>query len=146
MIDWANDGEAVIGDAVKDKRKVMNLPNEIKFKPSITWSKISSGSIAFRYKPQGHLFDVAGTSIFAAEADLDYLQAVANSSVILKIASMLSPTLNFEVGQISTYPILDASSEARDHVEQLVNSCRVLSQSDWDSQEISWDFKRNPLV
>lgn len=146
VIDWANDGEAVIGDAVKDKRKVMNLPNEIKFKPSITWSKISSGSIAFRYKPQGHLFDVAGTSIFAAEADLDYLQAVANSSVILKIASMLSPTLNFEVGQISTYPILDASSEARDHVEQLVNSCRVLSQSDWDSQEISWDFKRNPLV
>lgn len=146
VIDWANDGEAVIGDAIKDKRKVMNLPNEIKFKSSITWSKISSGSIAFRYKPQGHLFDVAGTSIFATEADLAYLQAVANSSVILKIASMLSPTLNFEVGQISTYPILSTDDETSNKIKYLVDSLRSLSKSDWDSQETSWDFKRNPLV
>ncbi len=146
VIDWANDGEAVIGDAIKDKRKVKNLPNEIKFKPSITWSKISSGSIAFRYKPQGHLFDVAGTSIFATEADLAYLQAVANSSVILKIASMLSPTLNFEVGQISTYPILSTDDETSNKIKYLVDSLRSLSKSDWDSQETSWDFKRNPLV
>ena len=146
VIDWANDGEAVIGDAIKDKRKVMNLPNEIKFKPSITWSKISSGSIAFRYKPQGHLFDVAGTSIFATETDLAYLQAVANSSVILKIASMLSPTLNFEVGQISTYPILSTDDETSNKIKYLVDSLRSLSKSDWDSQETSWDFKRNKLV
>ena len=146
VIDWFNDGEHVIGNAEKDGRKVMNLPQTIKFQPSVTWSKISSGSIAFRYKPHGHLFDVAGTSMFAAEDNLAFLQGAANSSVILGIASMLSPTLNFEVGQIATYPILDTSPEVRDRVESLVNDCRALSKTDWDSQETSWDFKRNPLL
>ena len=146
MIDWLNDGKRVIDDAEKDGRKVMNLPQAVKFQPSVTWSKISSGSIAFRYKPHGHLFDVAGTSMFATEDDLAFLQGAANSSVILAIASILSPTLNFEVGQISTYPILDVSPEIKDHTISLVGSCRALSKTDWDSQETSWDFKRHPLV
>ena len=31
---------------------------------SITCSKVASVPIAFRYKPSGHIFDVAGCSIF----------------------------------------------------------------------------------
>lgn len=146
VIDWLNDGERIIGNAEIDGRKVMNLPRAIKFRPSVTWSKISSGSIAFRYKPHGHLFDVAGTSIFASGDDLAYLQGAANSSAILAIASMLSPTLNFEVGQIATYPVLNASAESENKVKMLVNYCRGLSKTDWDSQETSWDFKCSPLL
>lgn len=146
VIDWFNDGEHVIDNAEIDGRKVMNLPQPIKFQPSVTWSKISSGSIAFRYKPHGHLFDVAGTSIFAPEDKLTYLQGAANSSVVLAIASLLSPTLNYEVGQIATYPVLYASIESKARVETLVNECRSLSKNDWDSQETSWDFNRNLLV
>lgn len=145
VIDWFNDGERIIGNAEVDGRKVMNLPQPIKFQPSITWSKISSGNIAFRYKNCGHLFDVAGTSIFADADTLRYIQGTANSSVILKIASMLSPTLNFEVGQIATYPII-VSRGHREEVCELVQSTRTLSQADWDTQETSWDFKRCPLI
>lgn len=145
VINWLNDGESVIRGAEADGRKVMNLPASVKFLPSVTWSKVSSGNIAFRYKPSGHLFDVAGTSIFADDDELAYLQGAANSSVILCIASLLSPTLNFEVGQIATYPILN-SEELRPLVNKLVISNRHLSQADWDTQETSWDFKRNPLV
>lgn len=146
VIDWQDDGKSVIGDAEADGRKVMNLPPQIKFKPSITWSKISSGSISFRYKPAGHLFDVAGTSIFAKEERLAYLQGAVNSSTILAIASILSPTLNFEVGQIATYPILEASPSETDAVISLVNDLRIKSKTDWDSQETSWDFKHNSLI
>lgn len=145
VIDWFNDGERIIGNAEADGRKVMNLPQPIKFQPSVTWSKISSGSIAFRYKSHGHLFDVAGTSIFADANTLRYIQGAANSSVILKIASMLSPTLNFEVGQIATYPIIE-SPQHQGEICELVQEARALSQADWDTQETSWDFKRNPLI
>ena len=69
-----------------------------------------------------------------------------NSSVILAIASMLSPTLNFEVGQIATYPILEASSTTTGEVISLVKELRFMSKTDWDSRETSWDFKRNPLL
>ena len=111
----------------------------------MTWSQISSGSIAFRFKPAGHVFDVAGTSVFSDAESLKYLQGACNSSVIMRVASMLSPTLNFEVGQIATYPIIQ-NEELEPSVNSTVDSCRELSKTDWDSFETSWDFKRHPLL
>ncbi|MEK8225270.1 hypothetical protein NKG05_02740 [Oerskovia sp. M15] len=35
------------------------------FKPSVSWSKVSSGAPAFRYYPSGFAFDGAGNSLFA---------------------------------------------------------------------------------
>lgn len=123
-----------------------HLPSRhLYFKPMLTWSKVSSGVIAFRFRPKGGLFDVAGTSIFGDEKTLRYLQGVCNSSVIMQVASMLSPTLNFEVGQIATYPIIQ-NEDLEPSVNATVDSCRELSKTDWDSFETSWDFKRNPLL
>lgn len=123
-----------------------HLPSRhLYFKPMLTWSKVSSGVVAFRFRPKGSLFDVAGTSIFGDEKTLRYLQGACNSSVIMQVASMLSPTLNFEVGQIATYPIIQ-NENLEPSVNATVDSCRELSKEDWDSFETSWDFKRHPLV
>ncbi len=140
VINWESNGHLVREFA----GSVIRNPDCF-FMPSITWSKISSGSIAFRIKPAGHIFDVAGTSGFSDEESLKYLQGACNSSVIMRVASMLSPTLNFEVGQIATYPIIQ-NEEQEPLVNDMVDSCRELSKTDWDSFETSWDFKHNPLV
>lgn len=145
VVNWENDGFEIRHN-VDSNGKQLSRPQNTAFffKPSITWSKISSGLIAFRYKPQGHVFDVAGTSIFADAETLKYLQGACNSSVILTIARMLSPTLNFEVGQIATYPILvDQAQEPI--VNELVGEQRSLSRTDWDAFETSWDFQSHPL-
>ena len=146
VVNWENDGQK-IRNYKDSKGKLLSRPQNTNhfFCPSITWSKISSGSIAFRFKPAGHVFDVAGTSVFSDEESLRYLQGACNSSVIMRVASMLSPTLNFEVGQIATYPIIQ-NEERRPSVNAAVDSCRELSKTDWDSFETSWDFKRHPLV
>ena len=146
VVNWENDGSE-IRNFVDTRGKLLSMPRNTAcyFSESVTWSKISSGSIAFRYKPAGHIFDVAGTSIFASAEELEYLQGAVNSSVISKIAQMLSPTLNFEVGQIATYPIIK-SEELSNQVCSLVRTLRQNSKTDYDSQETSWDFKRNPLV
>lgn len=140
VINWENDGNSVR----EYSGSVIRNP-DCYFRPSITWSKISSGSIAFRFKPAGHVFDVAGTSVFSDAASLKYLQGACNSSVIMRVASMLSPTLNFEVGQIATYPIIQ-NEDLEPSVNATVDSCRELSKTDWDSFETSWDFKRHPLL
>ncbi|RGI68071.1 BREX-1 system adenine-specific DNA-methyltransferase PglX [Collinsella sp. TM10-22] len=146
VVNWENDGQEIRN--YKDQNgRLLSRPQNTNcfFSPSITWSKISSGSIAFRFKPAGHIFDVAGTSVFSDEESLKYLQGACNSSVIMRVASMLSPTLNFEVGQIATYPIIQ-NEEQEPLVNDMVDSCRELSKTDWDSFETSWDFKHNPLV
>ena len=140
VINWRNDGE----DVKSYSGSVIRNP-QCYFSPCISWSKISSGSIAFRYKPVGHIFDVAGTSIFADAESLVYLLGACNSSVVLRIASMLSPTLNFEVGQIATYPIVVNEQEV-DSVKGIVAQLISDSKTDWDAYEASWDFERHPLL
>ena len=140
IINWENNGSAIKGFP----GSVIRNP-QCYFKPCISWSKISSGSIAFRYKPAGHVFDVAGTSIFSSDNSLLYLLGACNSTVILEIASMLSPTLNFEVGQIATYPII-VSQEKHSVVCKIAERLIEESRCEWDCFETSWDFHRHPLL
>ena len=115
------------------------------FLPSVTWSKVSSGVIAFRYKSAGHLFGVAGGGVFQTELPLIYILALMNSSVIQYIASLLSPTLNYEVGQVASYPVIrDQLNEQ--HINAISDSNVALSRTDWDIFETSWNFKIHPLV
>lgn len=123
-----------------------HLPSkQFYFMPSVTWSTISSGRIAFRYKPRGHLFDGVGNSIFASPNVLMQIQGALNSSTMNLISTLISPTLSFEAGQVAIYPISETPCY-RDRICSIVDECRKLSQSDWDAQETSWDFKQNPLI
>lgn len=141
VIDWKDDGKRArdYGHLVPRSQKYM-------FLPEITWSKISSGKAAFRYKDKGHLFDVAGLCLFPNEekADLSLL-AFCNSSVAQSFLSFLCPTLNFEVGGVCSMPFIDLNS-ARGEVDRLASDCISDSLTDYNSFEISCDFKRHPLV
>ena len=146
VVNFKNGGKEVCDyidshSAVNHTGRVINRDRY--FKPNVTWSKISSGSIAFRYKPNGFIFDVAGTSIFGEDRILKVLAGFLNSSVTRRILKALSPTLNFEVGHICSIPILDDQSE---QAYELVNRNIQLSKEDWDAYEISWDFQSHPLV
>ena len=146
IVNWEDDGYE-IRHFVDDKGKLRSRPQNVDtyFRESITWSKISSGTIAFRYKPFGHIYDVAGTSIFASHDLLLYLQGFCNSCVAMKIANVLSPTINYEVGHIASFPIiLDDSKTAT--ICRIVADLINISKDDWDSFEVSWDFESHPLV
>ena len=151
IVDWFDDGREMKA-AVMLKYPYLNNPNfviknpECYFSEAISWSKISSGEIAFRYEPKGMLFEVAGPCIFANGEVLGYLLGLVNSSVIQTIARMLSPTLNYEVGQIGTYPVLGAVPDVKERIRLFVDGCCKLSRSDWDSRETSWDFRCHPLI
>lgn len=113
------------------------------FKPAISWSKVSSGQPAFRYYAQGFVFDVAGCSCFPhKESELFNLLGILNSSACQMLLTAISPTLNYEVGQIASIPICDGS----DVINSNVNWILQISKSDWDSYETSWDFTRFPLL
>lgn len=148
VVNFQNKGAEVCAyidshSAVDHKGRVINRDKY--FKPSVTWSKISSGSIAFRYKPNGFIFDVAGTSIFGKEQTLDNIMSFLNSKVALSILSCLSPTLNYEVGHIGSIPIKSEVLNNKD-AHYIVNQNKEISKIDWDSFETSWDFEKHPLV
>lgn len=147
VVNFQNKGQEVCAyidshSAVDHKGRVINRDRY--FKPCVTWSKISSGDIAFRFKNHC-IFDVAGTSIFGNNELLESLIGLLNSKVTLSILSCLSPTLNYEVGQICSVPIINESF-SEENINEIVRENMSLSKDDWDSFETSWDFKRHPLI
>jgi hypothetical protein len=68
-----------------------------------------------------------------------------NSKVITSLLTAISPTVNFEVGQINKTPILiDYSNESI--IEKLTRKLVHISKKDWNSRETSWDFNQTPLL
>ncbi len=146
IVNWENDGYEIRNfyDERGKLRSVIRNPATY-FQESITWSKISSGTMAFRYKPYGHVYDVAGTSIFAEHHLLMYLHGFCNSCIAMAVAKILSPTINYEVGHISNFPI-NIDTEKESSVETTVDNSIALSKADWDSFETSWDFKKHSMI
>ena len=145
IVNWENDGYE-IKHIVDEKGKLRSRPQNVDyyFKPSISWSKISSGIIAFRAFPQGFIFDVAGTSLFAnIRYSYNYLIGLVNTIVIRHILSVMSPTLNYEVGQIANLPIIYSNSS---QIEDITQQNISISKSDWDAHETSWNFEENELI
>ena len=140
VVNWENDGAEII--AFKP-RSVIRNPGTY-FSPSVSWSKISSGSPAFRSYPPGFIYDVAGTSIFA-ENNRERLEQLSftNSTLAQEQLSAIAPTLNFEVGQVAGLPIADLSS---DSCSMLAAQAVKTAREDWDLFETSWNFLNNPLI
>ena len=114
------------------------------FKESISWSTISSGNIAFRYYPNGFIFDGAGSSIFIND-NLYYIFGLLNSNVSKYILSFISPTISYEIGHISLIPIIFDLNYINE-VNQIVKNNIDIVAKDWDDYEISWNFKTHPFL
>lgn len=150
LVNWLNDGAEIKAHVLK-RYPYLNTPDfvvknqQYYFAPHITWSVISSGVLAVRFTPAHFIFDGTGSGIFGSEDDLIYLQGAMNSSVIICFASFMSPTLTFEIGQVSKYPYVCPDEIEKNSVCGLVKTCRELAKTDWDAQEISWDFSSHPM-
>ena len=140
VVNFENDGEEIIafsGPHIKNR--------EFYFRENITWSAISSSKVSMRYTPQGFLPEHAGNCLYGTSEILYCLQALCNSCVGLFYLGFLSPTLNYNVGDIALIPVLDCKGKESE-IKNTTESCRNISKQDWDSFETSWDFKRHPLI
>lgn len=141
FIDWGSDGLRLKSDPNAVIR------NEIYFfRPSVTWNDITSGKVSVRWKDSGQIFNDAGPSIFSSHKMLLSVIALLNSSTIEVISGLVAPTIHFTVGQMSQIPVLRFDAGTASTIERLSERCISISQQDWDSQETSWDFRRNPLL
>lgn len=148
IVNFQNKGQEVCAyidatSAVNSKGRVINRDRY--FHECMSWSLISSSNIAFRYKPNGFIFDVAGMSCFASHNTLQYLLGLCNSLVVRIILQTLAPTINYQVGDIANIPVI-FSAEMEEKVGNLSEHNISAERENWDAFETSWDFKRSPLV
>ena len=147
VVNWENDGREMKAytSTLTQGMNVRLKSREYYFKECISWSKISSGNIAFRFYPEGFAFDVAGCCIFDTGDYKNYFLGLLNSQLTVSLTKFLSPTLNYELDHLKKVPVIIDENKAS-NVNSIVRLNIEISKEDWDSYETSWDFKRNPLV
>lgn len=145
VVNWENDGFEIknFKDDKGKQRSVIRNP-QFYFRECFSWSLVSSSVAAFRYKPKGNIFDVAGMSCFS-DKNLYYLLALCNTNVIMKVLQIIAPTINYQCGDIANIPVI-IDGEKKVHIENVAKENISISKADWDAFETSWDFKRHPLA
>ena len=136
VINWENDG-----------REIKNAANSglqgkgIYFGEFVGWSKISSKGNPLRYYKKNYLFDSGAPAI--KNDNVLITMGLFNTKVGEYYLSMISPTLNLQVGDVKKIPLIIKEKES---VLDIIGKNLLLSKSDWDSYETSWDFVTHPLI
>lgn len=141
VIDWNDDGNLLRND----KKAVVRNPN-LYFHEGFSYSDVSTGDYALRYYGNGFVFDSTGPMIFLEKGNVinynkNKFLAVMNSKVINQILEFLCPTIHYTQSAVAKLPLFEIKNECHQSEENI-----LLSKSDWDSFETSWDFKRHPLI
>ncbi len=145
LVNWYENGKEI--QSYKDGNgKLLSRPQNTQyyFRESGSWSDITVGINAFRYKPRGHIFDATGMSFFS-DKYLLYLIAICNTKIVIQLLKVLSPTIHCQCGDVAKLPII-INKEKQKAVENIVLNNIEHSKMDWDSFETSWDFKKHPLI
>jgi hypothetical protein len=137
LINWKDNGFEI--KAFRPRAVVRN--EEAYFQEGITWSSVSIGLPSFRLFDKGFIISHVGPGIYPQVINPLLLLAYLNSCVVTHFFSILSPSAHFEIGQVRDLPFRKAGSSATEYAFKLVE----LHRQDWDSFEISWGFRCNPL-
>lgn len=142
VVDWSPSAREIYqyGDG-KHASQIIN--KDYWYRKGITWGLITSALPSFRVMPEGATYDKGGSTIIVDENVYYFTLALLNSKVYLNIASMLNPTLNFQVKDVRSMPLVLKNA---DSIEKITEDNIAISKRDWDSFETSWNFRKHPLI
>ena len=140
LVNWYNDGFEI-----KNYKGAVIRNADKYFQEGITWTLISSSCFGVRRFYRGHLFDVGGSGTFPPIDKISYITAFMCSKLSLNFIKLLNPTLNFQVGNIASLPII-ISALYKEKIDKLAEQNIAISKDDWDSFETSWNFEEHPLL
>ncbi|MGH1584406.1 BREX-1 system adenine-specific DNA-methyltransferase PglX [Lactiplantibacillus plantarum] len=138
LVNWKNDGYAL-------KKSTATIRNSsYYFRPALTWSDVTSGNFALRYRIPGSAFTTVGLSAFVKDGKEDsYLEllGILNTKVGNYYFKLLNPTIHLNISDVANFPIIS------DHrITETVRENINLSTIDWNKFENSWEFRIHPLL
>lgn len=115
------------------------------FRKAITWSYVTSGTSSFRFSNNKVSATAAPNLFFDDDNKLIYILGFLNTLISKKYLSVLNPTLNLNVTNVSDVPFIYNENKS-EYIKDKVNENIIISKFDWDMHETSWDFEKSPLL
>ena len=139
VVNWENGGQEIMDNGMTSFRG-----KQFYFKKGITWSRINSGDFGVRYKDDGAIFDIQGSSCFPTNDSIYYVIGFMNSCIVKSFIQILNPTSTFQGGNINSLPFIYSTNHS--DITHITENSVSISRQDWDAHETSWDFQRNELL
>lgn len=147
LINWNEDGrelyELISRRYGSPSKRIVNADSY--FLDGVTYSDVSTGMFSSR-ACNNSTFDVTGPMLVASGATLTAILACLNSSCFQQFLVLCSPGLHYRNGVLAILPAPIQRAEEDPALLKACADCITIAKTDYDSQETSWDFKRNPLV
>ena len=144
FVNWENDGFE-IRNFTDDKGKLRSVVRNpsFYFQEAITWSDITSGEFAIRFRLKGSIHDVTGMSAFGDHKTLMMLLSLMNTKIAKAVFKMVNPTMHLQIGNFQIFPVI---LEGINHsiLIELSTSCVECAMIDWNSNETSMDYGVKP--
>ena len=139
IVNWKNNGFAI------KKHLSSVIRNEsYYFRTCLDWSRISTDFFGVRINDSNFIFDTNSGCVFVDEKEIYNYAAFLNSKVSLFFNNILSPTLSFQVGDVSKLPFSNVQEIGYVLDKSMINF--KISKQEWNSRETSWDFLQNELI
>ncbi|MGO2747949.1 MULTISPECIES: BREX-1 system adenine-specific DNA-methyltransferase PglX [Microbacterium] len=145
VIDWKGGGAGIrsrVGVGARGNATIRN-PAYF-FRRSLGWTMVTSTDFSIRAYPTGFLFGSGGGGIFGADDELLGVIAVLNSVVMNRAVNRLSPTVNFDPGPVSKFPLAPAVFDGR--LAALAERLIEIHMVDARRSELSWEFQAPELL
>jgi len=145
---WYGENLYVIAFDTESRKKMAELKGHVRpsqslyFQPGLTWGDVGRIGITVKYYPAGFLFDGAGPVVVGPQ--IECVAAILNSVVLRRMAEAVMPNLHFKSGTVRLLPIPQVTD--CESLRMSAKKCINLSKSDWNSNELSWEFRKAPLL
>ena len=143
LLFWENNGYDL-----KNFKKATITNEENFFKNNITWNRLTSAKISFRYTENGSVPNMAGLCMYKKniKEEYSYFLSFFNTKIVKYILDLLNPTLNFPPGLIKIIPFKEIDFDLKKIIKNYGSMNIDISKEEWDSRETSWDFEKLSLV
>ncbi len=147
LVNWESDGLEIqnFKDETTGRVRSHNYNLDFIFSRGVTWNALSSGKTAARIT-ENALFDNAGSSLFVkGMVNEETILGLINSKIMLEVFPLVSPTLNYQPGDLSKLPAFFPST-LQQKAQSTITKVIAATRKDWDSYETSWGFRALPIV
>ena len=140
VINWEDGGRDIL-NFKDEKGKLRSRPQNIEynFKPVITYSSLTSGTLSVRFFDEKLINDQSGNFLSLENIELLWmLSSFLNCKLTQRFLDLLNPTMNVLVEDLNKLPF-DRTIVTRATLETF-KRLHSWAKNDWDSYETSWDF------
>jgi hypothetical protein len=148
VVNWYDDGKE-IKSLVNPKTgnvRSHNYNGDYAFRRGLSWTSISTKSMAARAVPAGGMFDTKGPmAFFKDDRDQSLALGIINSRLGYEFMRLIAPSLDFKLGHVGGIPLVNGDETLGKIVDNVAQSVQI-ARRDWDEHETSWDFRTHPLL